>query len=52
MGRGAFLQGRSLTGRTGGPAGRENAGMSIEKKGENPFHRKPKVSWATIVDPG
>ena len=52
MGRGAFLHGRSLTGRTGGQAGRENAGMSSEKKGENPFHRKPKGSWATIVDPG
>ena len=43
LGRGAFLHGRSLTGRTGGQAGRENAGMSSEKKGENPFHRKPKV---------
>ena len=52
MGRGAFLHGRSLTGRTGGQAGRENAGMSSEKKGENPFHRKPKGSWATIVVPG
>ena len=52
MGRGAFLHGRSLTGRTGGQAGRENAGMSIEKVGENPTHRKPKVSWATIVVPG
>ena len=52
LGRGAFLHGRSLTGRTGGQAGRENAGMSSEKKGENPFHRKPKGSWATIVVPG
>ena len=52
LGRGAFLHGRSLTGRTGGQAGRENAGMSNEKKGENPFHRKPKGSWATLVDPG
>ena len=52
MGRGAFLYGRSLTGRTGGQAGSENAGMSSEKKGGNPFHRKPKGSWATIVDPG
>ena len=52
MGRGAFLHERRLTGRTAGQAGRENAGMSSEKKGENPFHRKPKVSWATIVDPG
>ena len=32
--------------------GRENVGMSSKKKGEKPFRRKPKVSWATIVDPG
>ena len=26
--------------------------MSSEKGGKNPPHRKPKVSWATLVDPG
>ncbi len=44
MGRGAFLQGRSGTGRSRGHVRSENAGMSIEKKGENPFHRKPEGS--------
>ncbi len=43
-GRGAFLSGRSRTGRYGGLVGSENAGMSSEKTGENPVHRKPKVS--------
>ena len=32
--------------------GSENAGMSSDKKGENPFHRKGKVSWARLVLPG
>jgi hypothetical protein len=33
MGRGAFLHGiEAVTGRTGGQAGSENAGMSSEKK--------------------
>jgi hypothetical protein len=27
-----------------GALGSENAGMSSEKRGENPLHRKPKVS--------
>ncbi len=31
---------------------RENVGMSNKKTGENPVHRKPKVSWATQIDPG
>ena len=30
----------------------ENVGMSSKKTGENPVHRKPKVSWATMIDPG
>ena len=38
--------------RAGGADGRENVGMSSKKAGENPAHRKSKVSWATIVDPG
>lgn len=32
--------------------GSENAGMSSDKKGENPFRRKSKVSWARLVLPG
>ena len=32
--------------------GRENAGISSKNVGENPTHRKPKVSWATRIDPG
>ena len=51
-GRGAFLQGRSCAVRHGGLVRSENVGMSSEKKGENPFHRKHKDSWATIVVPG
>ncbi len=31
---------------------RENVGISSIKKGENPFHRKPKVSRATRIVPG
>ena len=38
--------------RAGGALRRENVGMSSKKIGENPIHRKSKVSWATIVDPG
>jgi hypothetical protein len=30
--------------RTCGALGSENAGMSSEKRGENPLRRKPKVS--------
>ena len=52
MGRGAYRHRRSMTGRTCGEGGSENAGMSSEKDGENPSHRKPKVSRATIVGPG
>ena len=35
-----------------GAHGSENAGMSNKKTGENPVHRKSKVSWATQLDPG
>ena len=42
MGRGAFLAGRSGSGSDRGQLRRENAGMSSEKEGENPSHRKPK----------
>ncbi len=30
----------------------ENGGMSNMKHGENPCHRKPKVSWAMLIIPG
>ncbi len=43
---------RSGTERFRGALSSENAGMSNLKKGENPFHRKSKVSWAMIIIPG
>ena len=30
----------------------ENAGMSNDKIGENPIHRKSEVSWAMVIIPG
>jgi hypothetical protein len=33
-----------VSARSDGGYGSENAGMSSDKKGENPFHRKSKVS--------
>ena len=41
-----------MTGKTRGGIGSANAGMSNDKKGENPFRRKPKVSWTRVVLPG
>ena len=38
--------------RFGGALSSENAGMSNHKAGENPAHRKSKVSWATVIVPG
>ena len=38
--------------RDDGAYGSENVGISSKKAGEKPAHRKSKVSWATIVDPG
>ena len=38
--------------RPGGALSSENAGMSNFKTGENPVHRKSKVSWATVIVPG
>ena len=38
--------------RAGGEQGREDVGISSKKAGENPAHRKPKVSWATQIVPG
>ena len=36
----------------GGALGSENAGMSSDNPGENPGHRKPKVSYATMIGVG
>ena len=44
IGRGAFQVQRSQTARTGGEFGRDSAGTSSDKQGENPCRRKPKVS--------
>ena len=44
MGRGAFYARRRFTVRRAGEHRSENAGISSEKDGENPSHRKPKVS--------
>ena len=35
-----------------GEYGSDYAGMSSEKRGENPRRRKPKVSWARPFLPG
>src|SRR3989344_7961240 len=51
-GRGALISHRSRTARFGGALSSENAGMSNHKAGENPAHRKSKVSWAMIIIPG
>ena len=41
-----------MTVRTRGGIRSANVGMSNDKKGENPFRRKPKGSWARVVLPG
>ena len=51
-GRGALISHRSQIVRSGGALSSENAGMSNLKEGENPSHRKSKVSWAMIIIPG
>ena len=38
--------------RDGGADGSENVGISSKKFCENQNHRKSKVSWATVIDPG
>ena len=47
-----FLRSEVRPARAGGAQGREYVGMSSKKAGENPAHRKPKVSRATQLDPG
>ena len=44
--------GRSHTVRSGGRTRRDDAGMSSDKHGEKPCHRKPKVSWGRLILPG
>ena len=38
--------------RPGGALRSENAGMSSDNPGANPGHRKPKVSYATLIGVG
>ena len=44
IGRGAFRRRRSGAVRHGGADGKANVGMSNDKAGEKPAHRKTKVS--------
>ena len=43
---------RRQTEKTAGGTGSDYAGISSDKNGENPFRRKPKVSWGRFVRPG
>ena len=47
-----FLDAEVRPAREDGVEGRENVGISSKKACENQAHRKPKVSWATQIDPG
>ena len=44
LGRGAFRLHRRLSVRVAGAAGKANVGISNDKAGEKPAHRKTKVS--------
>ena len=44
IGRGAFQRGRSRGASRGGRSGKANVGISNDKGGEKPSHRKTKVS--------
>ncbi len=44
--------GEARPARSRGALRSENAGMSSVNSGENPGHRKPKVSYATLIDVG
>ncbi len=52
IGRGALPGRRSRRVNSCGALGSENAGMSSDNPGENPGHRKPKVSYATLIGVG
>ena len=47
-----FVSAEAVPVRDGGGYGSENVGISSTNPGENPGHRKLKVSWATQIDPG
>ena len=51
-GSGALSGRRSQIVRSGGALGSENAGMSSDNPGENPGHRKHKVSYAMLISVG
>ena len=51
-GRGALSGRRSWIVRSSGALGSENAGMSSDNPGENPGHRKHKVSYAMLISVG
>ena len=51
-GRGAFPWQRSFDVSQGGAKGSENAGMSSVKVCEKHIHRKPEVSYATLIGVG
>ena len=47
-----FSRDEAVPARDGGLTGSTNVGISSKNRGESPRHRKPKVSWATRIDPG
>ncbi len=51
-GRGAIARPVKVSCKRGWSMRYENAGMSSEKAGENPAHRKSKISWVKFVFPG
>ena len=51
-GRGAFYKSRSCTAKYDGFYRNANVGISNDKAGEKPAHRKTKVSWSTLIGSG
>ena len=51
-GRGAFYQGRRCVVKHAGLDRKENVGISNDKAGEKPAHRKTKVSAAMLISCG
>ena len=51
-GRGAFYRSRSCTAKYDGFYRNANVGISNDKAGEKPAHRKTKVSWSTLIGSG
>ena len=52
LGRGAFYMRRRCEATHVGAYRKANVGISNDKAGEKPAHRKTKVSWATLIVPG